>query len=518
MRSASLISAMVVAAACPAQDANDLPWRIGPDDELQVRELADGLRARELQLGEWTPMFPGLFARRAAGAPQLDWVRASATILVVPLLAHGDGGAAAIDEATLRLRKLGIGTTIDWFALCRLAPDPLLDLLHVRHLAAHDLLATTYALTRFATDETRSPFVRAAAAAALRERRGAEDEAKQVADAVPARRGAAALQDGLALMPDDVDLVLGVHGASLPPTAPLYAAWRQLVLRFHSAAVLMSSGSVGPSSMTTGQLLMDRPGQLPFEIARRCGNWRVDHALLALRRGEQPGFWLHLGGEFQPARIAEGLHAGNFEFAPAQPGEVRATLHGVKVHATKTSLVAWSEGVELGSTGARMTVLHDRAAADAPPLWVHVPATSRLTATFAAGTTFDVRVDPQRGRATARATCADRAAAQALLTAWRTWQAARECDPATPIPAPEPKERDAPEPYGGGVTWGELATLPPGCREDDRSRLVWRQLVQAVRAEIGADEIAWTLDLARFELLDLVRLLGESPVAWIEHG
>ena len=502
-----VIGAFAVAAWLPAQDVYDLPWRISPNGELEVRLLADCTGAKELQFVDWVPMFPGLFER---GAPEQDreWLTHWGPMMLVPLLVHGDGGAAAIDDATHRMRRLGVPTTIDRVALRQLARDPLQDLLHVRHLAAHDVCVAMLALGDLAEDPKADAFVRAAAAEARARWVGwPADERAQFASERVRRDGRGALLAGLTALPDDVDVVIGVHGAALPATAPLLAAWRRHLLRLASSLMLQHGGSLSPAQESEAQLALDRPGQLPFELARRLGNWRVDHALLALRTGEQGGWWLHLGGVFQPERIAEGLRANGFDIARANANEVDATVHGYCMRATATELHAWSEQLDRGRHGALVPALRDRADAGAAPVWLFVPATSRLAAAAGgAGTALDVRFDPASGTASATATTPDEKAAATLLANWRAWQESRRCDPDAKI------DRDTVH------TWRDAAEAPPGFGEHYRMRLVWRRCIQAVHAERDDSTVRWSLDLAPFALDDLVGLLGESPAVMLRDG
>jgi hypothetical protein len=492
---------------CPAQDVFDLPWRISADGELEVQRLVDGIGAKALQFGDWVPMFPGLL-RRGAAEPERAWLLHFGPMKLLPLLVHGDGGAAAIDDATHRMRKLGIATSIDRSALRRLAREPLQDLLHVRHLATHDVYLATLALGDFAKDTKADAFTRAAAAEARARWTGwSADERADLAAKRVRRDGRGALLAGLSALPDDVDLVIGVHGAAMPPTAPLLAAWRHHQLRFASTLMLDHVGSFSPADETEAQLTIDRPGQLAFEVARNVGNWRVDHALLALRAGEHGGWWVHLGGTFQPARVAEGLRAGGFDVGIANEAEVQANVHGFDVRVTATELHAWSESLDRGSRGAHVPVLRDRADEGAAPVWAFVPAASRLAKDAGVGgTTLDVRFEPASGKASATAIAADEPGAVALLAAWRAWQAKRRCDPDAKI------DRDTDH------TWRDAAEAPPGVGEQYRTRLAWRRCVQAVRAERQGTTVRWTLDLAPFPLDDLVGLLGESPAVILRDG
>lgn len=112
---------------------------------------------------------------------------------------------------------------------------------------------------------------------------------------------------------------------------------------------------------------------------------------------------------------------------------------------------------------------------------------------------MDAHLQLAPGSLQATATCADAEVATRLLKAWRDWQDARRCDP------------DA-KPTSQPWTWGQIAAAPPGRLEDLRSRLVWRRCVQAVRVKQAGASVQWTLDLAKYPLVDLVRLFCASPI------
>ena len=49
-------------------------------------------------------------------------------------------------------------------------------------------------------------------------------------------------------------------------------------------------------------------------------------------------------------------------------------------------------------------------------------------------------------------------------------------------------------------------------------RLFWRRCVQAVRAKQDGPVVDFSLDLAGYSLVDLVRLLGDSPLLFLTDG
>lgn len=507
MRIPPLLVALAVA-ELGAQEYLDLPWRVTEQGRLEVHELADSVDAAVPQFGEWTPMFPRLFQRAARNEHPDEDLGRFGPFLVLPLLVHGDGGAAAIDEATLRLRKLALGTTCHRLTLLQLQPDPLVDLLRIRHIATIDVAAADLALHSYAFDDRRDAFVRAAAARALVDRLRArgEDVDDGTAALLVKRNGAAALQAALARAPDDADLLLGLHGAAMPSTAPLLAAWRTFMTRFTSSVYLSASSSLSPRQYTIGQLATDRPGQLPCELAAIFGNWRVDHALFALRHREQDEWWFQLGGSFQPQRLADGLRAVGGSASLGEAGELRGSLLDWEIRATTSELEAWPKGMNIGPRGARLAELHGRASANEAPAWLLIPSTSRLGGQLGvAGCSLDVRLQLAPRAATAVAQCPDAPAAERLHANWRTWQAQRTCTPTDKVP-------------GEDVTWATAVTVPPGAAEGRRTRWFWRTCLQAVQVSRDGARVAWTLDLANCSLVDLVRLLGDSPTVILRDG
>ena len=148
------------AGALAAQHIVDRRWRELDDGRLEVHtELLPEVT------GEWVSMFPGLLQ----GGQLVGEVGELGLVPVVPLLLHGAGGAAALDEAGIRLQKLGVQVVINpGWVRDRIGQDPLRDLLLVRRFSAQDLFVATFALGEFIQVEEgrRDPFVTAAAAEA----------------------------------------------------------------------------------------------------------------------------------------------------------------------------------------------------------------------------------------------------------------------------------------------------------------------------------------------------------------
>jgi hypothetical protein len=503
-----LLALALATSVLRGQDFLDLPWRLSEQGRLEVQLLDDSVDAKQLKLGAWEPMFPGLFApwgRQPAGFGHLN---AWGPIMALPLLLHGEGGAAAIDEATRRMQKLGQPMAVSARLLHQLRPDPLLDLLRVQHLAGVDTFESGRALADYAHDSRRDALVRALALQALLERPYANDVSlEKPAKPAAKRSGASALQAGLTRMPDGVDLVLGIHSAVLPTAHDLLQAWRQAQQRWSGYAQMAAGTSLGIYELSRGQINFDQPGQLPYELATLFGNWRVDHALFAVQRGPTNHWWLHLGGLFQPEQIAAGLRTAHINASLDREGELRATIYGWEVRVTATELEAWSSGMQIGSRGAMQPTLHDRADHGQPPAWLYVPAAGKLLDVPAMpGASFGAHLQLASRQLHATATCADAEAATTLLKAWREWQSARRCDPETKPPG------DA---YW---TWQQIAKAPGGLREDLQMRLIWRRCVQAIDAKQDGASVSWTLGLSTVALVDLVLLSNHAPTRLLKDG
>ncbi|MBM4061220.1 MAG: hypothetical protein FJ265_09010, partial [Planctomycetes bacterium] len=235
-RTACLLS--LLGSAASAQDLVDLPWDLSPEGRLLVQILPSDERT-------WTPMFAGLLDGATGHlAQRVEELWQCGPFLALPLVLTGDGGAAAIDEYELRLRKLGIRMGLRRDLMGPARGEPFADLLRVRWLADLDVAFAGYRLAQWAREEGEDPFVRAAAAAGASRWSGLGDELGEVR---AKRNGEAALQAGLQQLPDDFDLLLGLHSAGLPTARDLLRAWRQFQLRFASMVLFMEGGSVSPA-------------------------------------------------------------------------------------------------------------------------------------------------------------------------------------------------------------------------------------------------------------------------------
>ncbi len=497
-------------ATLPAQDIVDLAWRETEAGLLQVRvgEPPSGSAGEDPRPpAEWRTMFPGLFAAWDGTPSILDGVRNAPPFDAIALLLHGPGGAAAIDEWRRRLDKLGVRVSMDLAEMRRIEPDPRIDPLRVRHLQSVGTHAAVRGLVAYSLDPARDPFTRAAAAEAVAQsgmQTLVPDAPRAVAHRVD-RWGTAGLQAALARLPDDCDLVLGLHCAALPSPAPLLADWRRLQHLLLSTTVADQGEATSPAEFLSAQLRMDQPGQLPCELAARFGNWRVDHALFAVRSATDDSCWFHLAGVFQPQRIASGLRGAGIDAVSIEDGEVRASLDGWHLRSTPLEFEAWQGDLTDVKRGSRRAGWIHRADDRATPIWAVVGARSRLSEWMGLGQAeLEVRYDAENGTLSAVADAGGNAAATALCERWRDWQKARSL------------ETDWGYPNMFSATWHEIGATPAGLQEYGKIALAWLRCVGAIVARVDGTRVTWTFDVSKLPTLDLVRLLKVDPRPLLE--
>ncbi|MFN3240668.1 MAG: hypothetical protein ACE37K_04060 [Planctomycetota bacterium] len=305
------------------------------------------------------------------------------------------------------------------------------------------------------------------------------------------------------LLPNDVDVVLGVHGARLDSAAPLLAAWRQFMGYQSSSLLAAAGGNVSPARRHAWLVSGDTPAQLPYELAVQFGNFRVDLALLAARVEKHAHWWVHLGGRFQPRLFEQGIEAAGGVARRDESGAVKGSLCGCEIVVTDTALEVWSQDLDVGPRGAWGQHLHARAGTDEAPIWLNLPKASRIGPRIgAAGAEVDVRFRVAPRSLVIDARCPDADAADSLYANVIGWQKARRHEP----------EGVAIE--GFGTTWGEIEQR--GRRDPFWWTLVYRRLAQSIDVKRDGPRVRLDLDLAPYPLVDLVPALGSNPIEILE--
>lgn len=490
----------------------DLPWRTTDRGRLEVQygDPPIGEKRDPAATDEWIPMFPGLLQTGPDGEPAgLGELPEIGIMAALPLLIHGAGGGAAIHDASHRLNKLGIRTTLSLSLMRGVEPDPLLDLLRVQQLQSAGVLSAAAALRDFAREDRRDPFVRAAAAESLLrwpDFANAWDieEREELKALAPPRSGVPGLHAGLQRLPDDADLVLGLDCTRVPPLGALHHAWRELAVRKASDIDLLGGGAIGPYSLATLQRFVDMPGQLPYELATHFGNWRVDHALFARLPGEADGYWFHLGGRFSVKSFAAGLEAANAADVTNDGSRVTGTLYGWRVEVSSTDLEA-STLVEVDSDkrGRSMPRLQHRADPDQPPVWLSWAHKADTQQSSLPPFQLDITLNPKTAQLRGTATCRNQANATSLLGKWRDWKERRAFAPA---------DRIAP---GETMTWQDVEDAPAGVDESPKAALVWLTCIAAIDAAANQSTVSWSLDVSKHSTLELARLLRFPPAVFL---
>ncbi|MCA8967635.1 MAG: hypothetical protein KDC48_22330, partial [Planctomycetes bacterium] len=498
-RAGTAIVAILLGAGLKAQDFIDLPWRLTADGRVEVQVGAAPTGDTEPSTGEWLPMFPGLLPREPDGGDGFGETGTLGVIALVPLLFHGPGGAAAIDDASRRLQKLGIRVSMLPASVSTTTPDPLLDLLRVRHIARGQTDLSDFALGAFLADEHRGEFVHAAAAQALLDRNGigAKLHADAITAALQGRDGTVALQAAVERVPDIADLILVLHTAALPPATAALAAWRRAMQNEVGRTAREMGGSMSPAIIVRPQRAMDQPGQLPFELAVRFGNWRVDGAVIALRRGDVDAWWFRLGGRFDPTKLATGLAATAAQaMVREKDGVVTAQAHGWSLRASRDFFEAWQGDFGAGPFGSRAAELRSHVAAGQPPAWIFVPRSSALWRN--AGwepADLHVDLDPQLRSVSATANCQDAEIAKRLLRRWKALQVDLTIDLDDPVSADQP------------WTWRQVRDAGEGLAEDLKPILRLREWIGAVTSGIEANTIRGSASVAELPIFDVLHWL-----------
>lgn len=479
---------LALVAGARAQDIAELQWRQGPLGALEMA-LAEPTHRSETH---WFPLFPWVASLREAGgiAPLATALAGMQPEYLLPLLWHGPGGAAATPDATKRLQKLGLGTAL---VVSGPSEGELLDLLRVAHLSRQPLMIATMTLRSHAEDPLVATSVRDAALGEL----AARNELLGL-PTPPARLDSRDSTRPVPSIPVGSSWWLAIDLARLGPIDPVWQARRGWAVRTAATYLLAMGGSISPASLANMQMWVDGPGQLPVELARVVGNWRVDRMLLVGYQAPRIGWFMVLDGAFDVPRLRAALRAAGATVERLPEGAVagsalRLGAWSVTVRSDSleiaTSEIARRERADLDE---RFRSLADQGAAfggwnEQVSLGIGGLEASRGSWTFD-GRRFDARVeavDPIREAQRLRADLAGFGL-------------------------------DLDRVVAGDVSVRELLDMPPGVREPDRDEAAGRRLMSALQVRPDAGTLVVSADLGAWSKLDLVRLLGRWPSQWLE--
>ena len=277
---------------------------------------------------------------------------------------HGD--VLSLTHGEHHLRRLGIGsTTADLVTFVRSPlPEQLRDVALLDRLVAIDLIARR--------DDDEAKAARSALAAEttldaqLRER------------AAPANFPRRHLDAATLPLPTQGDIYLVCNHESLFDALPLVEIG-YFTGMVSTVQVLQYLKAPTLSDFVLGQTESEFLTEIPFEIARRFGNFRLDQTVVALsvpRDGDGGGWIAVSAGKFDAARVAAGVAASKVEGGKAElaDGTAKATIDGTQLVVTDLLATAMTPGL----AAAPNPEVAARLLNDNPGLRVHVPTGSSL--------------------------------------------------------------------------------------------------------------------------------------------
>lgn len=137
----------------------------------------------------------------------------------------------------------------------------------------------------------------------------AEDALHALDDSHPAP-ARVALREVDVIVPQRAELWLYVDHARVRARSDLAERGRAHGLQWTYGCIRGAGGTCSPFTLAGAQLLADRPGEIPFELARVCGRMRLDQALLAfdaLPGGTPRLVWAAASGAFEVDVLASHL-------------------------------------------------------------------------------------------------------------------------------------------------------------------------------------------------------------------
>jgi hypothetical protein len=278
------------------KDLIELRWRRDEHGLLEVASSEGGARPFE-------PAFPPHVLRVG------PYARTGLPLML--LFTQGEGGLLGVTDSERHLRRAGFEVAPVPLRQFLVAPFPAGDPVRARI----DLLDRMVAIDwlqrhghRGAVAELIALTARADTPAPLAARAKMALAALEGRPAATARRR---LQPEDLRLPAAADAFVMVDHARLPDLLPLRELTRRLAVD-RSYIVVEMLRAPTPDDLYYGQYLPDVVGELPFEVARRFGNGRCDHTVMAFvgQAGGVPltfAWSVHTAGEFEQGVLAAGL-------------------------------------------------------------------------------------------------------------------------------------------------------------------------------------------------------------------
>ncbi|MEZ5963761.1 MAG: hypothetical protein R3F56_07940 [Planctomycetota bacterium] len=291
-------------------------WRRGDDGMLQVWLLGEDAERDDA----FVPLLGEHLEAGVSSAGAIGWLA---------LWCQGSGDLIGMTDVEFHLAALGIGT--EDAALRQ-------HLLQQSEPAAEARRRAEVFDRMLILDELRRRRCRAAVAEieVLLRRTDLPPELRQRAETTladlrgePSKQARRRLDADKLLLPEQLDLCIVVDHARLPDMSGLTAFGRR-VSALATASILAARGLQSPSSCSMAQRSCDIVAELPFGMALRYGNYRLDHSCVAV--GLTPDadapfrVWYQAAGSFDPETwAAASAPAGVAPDVPFWTGPVTMT-------------------------------------------------------------------------------------------------------------------------------------------------------------------------------------------------
>lgn len=253
------------------------------------------------------------------------------------------------------------------------------QLLAVRAVQQRHLRGAKAELLRLARNEKADVFTRWAAQDAV---------AQMFPDEALAReRRFASAAETLAAVPVGYQIIARIEQDKVPPLWGFSDFARRCGATITLKDIRDAGGTVSAPQLAGGQVLADAGTLVPYELARRVGNFRVARTTVAIRlQGQslEPLFWLRLDGRFQPDKIKAVLEKekATVEAVAGQGNEGQhcATLGPVELSFGERFVVLRSTRYPARRPGRHAEKLIKAGFTSDKAIWVHLADGTALSA------------------------------------------------------------------------------------------------------------------------------------------
>lgn len=294
----------------------EMHWRRGDDGMLECESLAAGR--------EFVPLLGEDFAAAFDNGGAIGWLS---------LWLHGNGDLLSMTDAGFHLRCLGIDTSDDALREYLRRPLPATDGAHGRAELFDRMLAIDLLRRRgcVAAETECKALARAASAPAMLRQRALSAIASL--HGAPAPEPRRALDPTTLRLPAVFDACIVIDHDRLPDLGWLTAFGRRLHMRLVARAMLKNGGTVPPAVCNGGQRNADVVAELPFGLALRFGNVRLDQSCIFVtgRPDGDPPFSIQCAA-------SGSVESERWQQAKMPPSLVRSHLAGARAEFSPESV------------------------------------------------------------------------------------------------------------------------------------------------------------------------------------